>query len=411
MPEILPYVYLGYMFVSLYFVFFYLITYASNRKRIYEFPKITKKYSISIVIPAWNEEETLKGTVESVVKSKYPIKKVIIVDDCSTDSTLEIAKKLEKKYKNVKVLHNEKNLGKAGSLNRGIKYTDTELVAVIDCQSYLEKDSISKLIGFFDDPEVGVASAKILVKRKKNILEKLQSLEYAVIAWTRKLLGFADCIYVTPGPLSVYRRKAVLKVGGFDTKNMTEDIEMTWKLVYHKYKVKMSLASHVETVTPRTIRKWYRQRQRWNMGGLQCLGKYKKVIFSSGHNMLGLFIIPYFALTLLLGVVGLGIFSYLVIRRFFLTTLYTKYAFLANVPVVTLNDFYFTSSVLNYIGVVLFVLGLFFTIFALKTIKPKGINIYSPILLLIYLLIYLTAYPIILLISLVRIARGDYRWW
>ncbi len=409
--QFLPYIYLFYIFVSLYFLFFYIINYISNRKKIFEHPAITRNYPVSVIIPSYNEEETIEGTVLSVLKSRYKPVEIIIVNDNSKDRTREIAESLAKRYPIVKVINNTRNLRRAGSLNKAIKIAKGELIAAIDSDSYLQKDAIENLIGFFDDPQVGVATAKVLVKKKTGLLEKLQALEYSVIAWTRKLLGFVDCIYVTTGPLSIYRKSAIIKTGGFDDKNMTEDIEMTWHLISCKYKVKMSLASHVETVAPNKLRMWYRQRQRWNIGGLQCLNKYKSLIFSSAHNMLGLFIIPYFVATLILGLTGLGIFSYLIIRRIISFILLTKYSSLANVPVVTLNQFYFTASILNYLGVVLFIFGLFFTIFALRTIKPKGINIYSPLVLLIYLLVYLTIYPFILVTSIIRIIIGDYGWW
>ena len=294
MARILPYVYLTYMFISLYFFFFYMILYHKNKKKLYENPPIKTKRDLTVLIPAWNEESTLAGTVESIEASDYDVRRIIIINDSSTDSTQAIAERLASKYSNITILNNKKNLGKAGSLNRAIGMVTTELVAVVDSQSYLEVDSISKLMGYFENPKVGVATAKILVRNKGKLLERLQALEYSIIAFTRKLLGFVDCIYVTPGPLSIYRMTAIKQTNGFDTKNMTEDIEMTWNLISKGWKVEMNLNSHVETVTPNKIKKWWRQRNRWNMGGLQCLLKYKHTVMNKTYGMLGLFIVPYF---------------------------------------------------------------------------------------------------------------------
>ncbi|MBS3074364.1 glycosyltransferase family 2 protein [Candidatus Pacearchaeota archaeon] len=411
--KILPYIYLFYMFVSLYFFFFYVILYKRNKERLYEVPKIKKRYTISVLIPAWNEEGTLRGTVESVIGSArgYPLKEIIIINDASTDGTLRLARELAGKYSIVRVLNNKRNLGKAGGLNRAIPLVRGELIAVVDSQSYLERDSIKNLIGFFEEQRVGVATAKILVRHKVKFLEKLQALEYAVIAFTRKMLGFIDCIYVTPGPLSIYRKEVLLEVGGFDTKNLTEDIEMTWRIVSRGYSVRMGLSSHVETVTPNKFKKWWRQRNRWNMGGLQCLIKYKKMMFNKENNMLGMFIVPYFALTLFLGLLGLGIFIYLTIRNMLSSILYTKYTIAAGSSLITLNDFYFTATVLNFLGIALFIASLIFTIIGLRAIKQEGVKIYSPPLMAAYLLIYLTIYPIILINSIIRLIRGDVKWW
>ncbi len=410
--KILPWIYLGYMFVSLYFFFFYIILYNRNRKEIYASPRITKRYGVSVLIPAWNEQDTLEGTVVSVINSArgYPVNEIIIINDASTDRTKEIAEGLARKYRIVRVLNNEKNMGKAGGLNRAIPLTKSELVAVVDSQSYLEIDSIKNLIGFFDDPRVGVATGRILVKKRENLLEKLQALEYSIVAFTRKMLGFVDAIYVTPGPLSLYRRRALIEARGFDTKNMTEDIEMTWRLISKGYIVRMSLNSHVETVTPNKLKKWWRQRNRWNMGGLQCLRKYRRFMFNKKYNMLGLFIVPYFTLTLLLGLIGLGIFVYIAVRNVLSNLLYAKYTIAAGSSLISLDNLYFTVNVLNFLGIALFVLGVIFTLIGLKIIRPKGVKIYSPPLLAAYIIIYLTIYPIILISSIIRLARKDVGW-
>jgi poly-beta-1,6-N-acetyl-D-glucosamine synthase len=411
--KVLPIIYLAYMFISLYFFFFYVILYRRNKSRLHEVLPIKKKYGLTIMIPAKDESETLKETVISVINASksYPIKEIIIINDGSTDNTLKIARGLEQEYGQIRVLHNPVSLGKAGSLNRAIKIATTELVAVVDSQSHLERDSIKNLIGFFNEENVAVATGKILVRRKENFLEKLQALEYAVIAFTRKMLGFVDAIYVTPGPLSIYRKKVLLEVGGFDTKNLTEDIEMTWRIVSRGYDVRMSLESNVETVTPRSLKKWWRQRNRWNMGGLQCLIKYRHMIFNKNHKMLGMFIVPYFALTLFLGLVGMGIFIYLTMRNMLSSLLYTKYTIAAGSSLITLNDLYFTATILNMLGIALFVASTIFTIIGLRTIRPSGVKIYSPPLMGAYLLIYLTIYPVILINSIIRLIKGDVKWW
>ena len=106
------------------------------------------------------------------------------------------------------------------------------------------------MAGYFDDEKTGAVTTRILVRNRNNFIRKMQAVEYKVIAFTRKMLGFLDSIYVTPGPMALYRKSALIQIKGFDKKNMTEDIEATWHLIYEGYKIKMSFLSKASTVAP-----------------------------------------------------------------------------------------------------------------------------------------------------------------
>ncbi|MEK6913553.1 MAG: glycosyltransferase family 2 protein, partial [Nanoarchaeota archaeon] len=149
--KFLPVVYLTYMFISMYLLFFSLILYFNNKKHLFEYPLVTKKYSVSFVIPAYNEGQTIKDTINHIFAIDYPnIKEVIVVNDCSTDNTKKVVEDLQKKYPNLILINNPKNLGNAGrTKNVGLRYAKGELIAFVDADSYPAKDSLQKMIGFF----------------------------------------------------------------------------------------------------------------------------------------------------------------------------------------------------------------------------------------------------------------------
>ena len=396
------------MFISIYLMSLFIIIYVKSRKILFDYPKPEKKYTISVIIPVYDEQETIADTIKSVFQSKYPLKEVIVINDCSKDNTKKVIESLMKKYLKLKLINNNKNLGKANSLNKGIKQAKSELIAIVDADSYPEPDAIAKMVGFFNDKKVGAVTNSILVKNKEKFIEKLQAFEYAVIAWTRKLLDYIDSVYVTNGPLSIYRTNALKEVNGFDPKNLTEDIEVTWHLLSKGYKAKMSLAAKTYSTVPSTFNGWKKQRIRWNIGGLQTINKYKNLIFKK--NMLGYFIIPFFVLSLVLGIIGLIIFLYVFIRRSLSAYLSTSYSIYAQTALLTLQDINLTPSILVYFGLTLFFLGLFFTIFALRIMKEEQLKRENIFNLLFYTLIYLTGFPILMVISIFKLATKKLEW-
>src|SRR3989344_1669285 len=408
MPEALTVVYLTYMFIALYFMSLFALTFIQNRKEMFSVPKIVRKYSVSILIPAYNEEDSIEGTVKTVLNSDYEnILEVIIINDGSKDSTLKIAKELERRYSKVKVL-NKENSGKADSLNQALKIAKGEIIGVVDADSYPDSHAISSMVGFFSDPKVGAVTTRILVRNRKSFLGRMQAIEYKVIAFTRKLLGFLDSIYVTPGPLALYRKNALLKIHGFDKKNMTEDIEATWHLTKEGYKVRMSYIAKSTTVAPDTLKKWIKQRIRWNIGGYQTILKYKNHFFKKG--MLGLFILPFFSISLFLGVFGLGIFFYRIFRRILFSYLSTKYSIAAQTAIIAIEDVNLNPSILNFLWVILFILGLLFIFFALKHVNEKTHEKESFFSVIFYSLVYILLRPIVLIISLGKFLTGKYSW-
>ncbi len=409
--EFLTGLYLTYTFISFYFLTMYILVYVQNRKQIYEVIEPDKIRSLSMVIPCFNEEKSISKNIEAFLASNYKgLKKLIIVDDCSTDNSYEIIKQYAKKYPRVMALRTPKNTGcAAGAKNFGIEYVKTELIGFSDADSLPNKNAISKMVGFFNDSKVGGVTSRVFVNSPKNYLTRAQSIEYKIIAFTRKLLGFLDSIYVTNGPLSIYRKKAFDQTGGFDENNMTEDIELTWRLVSKGWKIHMSIPAIVRSFVPTTVKTWFHQRIRWNVGGLQTVAKYRKKFFQCG--MLGLFIMPFFMLSWFLGITGLFFLVYRFIKYIMMKFLVAKYSVAAQVALVSMNDFNLNPSILFIFGITLLVLGLIYTTTALFHSKEKGlITGHSARDIFIYSFFYLLMYPPLLIVSFYKYLRGYNTW-
>lgn len=406
--ELITWVYLFFIFISLYSVFLVLLLHLKNRNNLYEEKPLKKYYSLSVLIPAWNKEDCIADTIKAVKAVDYPkeLKEIIVIDDKSTDKTLEIASQ----FKDIKIILKEKNEGKAAALNTGIKEATSNIIAVIDADSFPEKDSFKKMLAYFEDPQVGGVTSTIIVKNPKNLLEKMQAIEYFLIAWGRKILDFIDSVYVTPGPLSMYRKDILIKVGGFDTNNITEDIEIAWKILKHGYKNKMCLGAKVYTDVPKKLKQWWRQRVRWDIGGLQTANKYKNSFFNKNQNMFGLFVVPKFIISHILSLTGFSIFiyvAYIHTKTFILARFY-------NVVTHTLpfriEPLHIMPSVFTFFILLFFIITIIYTLLGLKSVNKAKIGLKGNFRIALYLLFYLAVYPIILIHSIFLLLTGNIKW-
>ena len=188
----------------------------------------------------------------------------------------------------------------------------------------------------------------------------------------------------------------------------TEDIEATWHLIKAGYDIKMSYIAKSTTVAPDTFKKWIKQRIRWNIGGWQTIMKYKKYFFRKG--MLGHFILPLFSISLVIGVVGLGIFFYRALRKILFSYLSTKYSLAAQTAIFALEDINLNPSILNFLGIILFVIGLLFVLFSLKHVNRQIKEKESFFSVIFYSVVYIVLQPLVLIISLSKLATGKYSW-
>jgi biofilm PGA synthesis N-glycosyltransferase PgaC len=248
------------------------------------------------------------------------------------------------------------------------------------------------------------------VKDAKNYLERLQEMEYLLIAWGRKLLDYVGSVYVTPGPLSLYRKDALEKIGGFDEKILTEDIEVAWRLHRAKYTVKMALGARVYTKAPKTWKKWWNQRLRWDIGGLQTIGKHKETLFRRGYGIFGLFIVPFFSVSIVLSMMGLGLFVYLFTTRAADYAAFSYYAWKAGINPLEYYSISFIPNVFTVLGILGFGLSWIYLIIGLRTMGKK-ITPQTIVDMFMYLVPYLFLFPILLVHSFWRIAAYRKQKW
>ncbi|MEW6722653.1 MAG: glycosyltransferase [Candidatus Micrarchaeota archaeon] len=288
LPTILNYLV---AFFSLFTVNVFILVYLKHRKDYLKPPEKTDwTPSVSIVMPAHNEEKTIAASIESILSLDYPKEKLelIVVDDGSTDGTYEAAKGFASK--SVRVF-TKKNGGKGSALNFGLKKAEGELVATMDADSFVSPGTLRELIPYFADPEVAAVSPAVKIKQSDNWVREFQRLEYLMILFSRKLLSFLESVPVTPGPFSMFRRSVFDKVGLFDEHNLVEDQEIALRIQSHHLKIRSSMSAEVFTEPPDNLRDLIKQRVRWQRGGFRNYWKYRHMV-KPEYGDFGMYSVP-----------------------------------------------------------------------------------------------------------------------
>ena len=402
-------VYAVMFFFGFYFLLIFVLLYSSHKEEINKDPEVTKEYSLSIVIPCYNAGENIARTISNLLKSDYKnLKKIIVVDDCSTDNSHEVIKKYAEKYEKIVLVKTPKNTGcAAGAKNYGAKFVRTELIGFTDDDSLPENDAISKMVGYFDEGKVAAVTSRVLVKNKKKFMGYFQNIDYLVIAWSRKILDFIGSVYVTNGPLSLYRMSSFREVGCFNEKNVTEDIELTWNLLSRGYKTKMAYTAKVLTIVPDKLNIRIKQRVRWNVGGIQTLHKYRKFFLKRTENLFGYFVINYVFLSFLLALFGMVLVSRFLYLSFSPYLFSFPYFFRGYNPFLFF-EIDFSLSVMLLWGMFFLGLSILFHKLALKDSGLKKRNLF---VILVYTFLYRPLYMIPFILAWYKIIRRDIGWY
>lgn len=234
---------------------------------------------ITIIVPAYNEGQVIDGALASLVGLDYPQYEVVVVDDGSTDDTLERASIWEGTHGAVDFrVFTKRNGGKATALNTGIALGRYPFVFCMDADSHLEPQTLRRAVRLMEDESVGAVAGNVKVANRGKLITSLQALEYIEgLNMPRRAQGFIAAVNIVPGPVGLFRREALEEVGGYDTDTFAEDADLTLKLVAAGWKVVYEDTAIAWTEAPDRWLDLVQQRYRWTRGILQSLKKRKSL--------------------------------------------------------------------------------------------------------------------------------------
>jgi cellulose synthase/poly-beta-1,6-N-acetylglucosamine synthase-like glycosyltransferase len=301
---------------------------------------------ISILVPAYNEQETIVENIKSLISLNYPKFEVIVINDGSKDETLNRViqefdlkevhqpvryrintNKIRGIYKNLDIPNlivvDKENGGKADALNAGINISNYPIVTSIDADSILESDSLVRVVMPFIEDKKTIAVGGIVriangsvIKRGRVVdigLPKSRVAMFQIVEYLRAFLtgrvgwDAVNSLLIVSGAFGAFKKDAVIEVGGYAKNTIGEDMELIVKMHDYllrnkrKYRIKFVPDSVCWTQAPETLKDLRSQRRRWHIGLMDSLLKHKRMFFNPRYKQIGLIAVPYFWLFEMMG--------------------------------------------------------------------------------------------------------------
>ena len=245
---------------------------------------------VSIMVPAHNEERVIARTVEALLKLDYPLDKleIIVINDNSSDGTGAILEGIKKEnpLRSMILIHTDAvtgGKGKSNALNLGLAQSTGDIIAIYDADNTPEEKALKILVHtLMRDSSLGAVIGKFRTRnRDVNLLTRFINIETLGFQWmvqAGRWQLFNLC--TIPGTNFVIRKNALLEMGGWDTKAIAEDTELSFRLYRKGYRIRYMPLSVTWEQEPQRVDVWMRQRSRWVKGNVYVLVKNMKLLFS-----------------------------------------------------------------------------------------------------------------------------------
>lgn len=242
------------------------------------FNTVSDTMKVSVLIPAYNEGKSIKKSIEAILAQSRKADEVIVVNDGSTDNTLEILDSFGGK---VTVVSHLKNYGnKSLAQQTGLKFVTGDIVVTSDADTLLDKNFIKNLIPNFEDKNVAAVSGYVK-SLKNNWITASREIDYIIGQEIYKTAqDFMNYILVIPGCAAAFRMETFHKHVEIDHDTITEDLDFTYQLHKKGFRIAFEKTAIVYTQDPPNISSYIRQMKRWYGGGWQNLLKHSDIAVS-----------------------------------------------------------------------------------------------------------------------------------
>ncbi|MBY0538338.1 glycosyltransferase family 2 protein [Patescibacteria group bacterium] len=260
---------------------------------------------VSVIVPAWNEENGIITTVEALLKSTYTNMEILVIDNASKDNTGKNVRDLIERYEltrdrslkqTIDVIYSyEGAQGKGHALNNGLNLATGDIILSIDTDCYVPPETVGNFVKYFQDPTVMAAVGNVRIGNTDTIIGVVQYLEFLFSFYFKKAESLVNTIYIIGGAAGAFRREIFDKIGPYSTTNITEDIELSVRIQAHGMRIAYAPDALVYTEGAVTLSGLMKQRLRWKRGRFETFAEHRGMFcsFKKEHNkLLSWFILP-----------------------------------------------------------------------------------------------------------------------
>lgn len=234
---------------------------------------------VSVLVPCYNEEDTIENTVKELSALEYPDYEIIVINDGSSDRTSEIVRSIADKYPRMRFIDLRENCGKANALYLGLIAAKGEILVGVDSDSYIMPDALNYMVPHFTNrfngERVGAVTGNPRVRNRSSLLAKIQLCEYAsIISLIKRTQRIWGKVMTVSGVVVAFRKRALMDAELWDRDMITEDIGVTWKLEKKFWDVRYEPRALCMMLVPETVIGLAKQRKRWASGGMEILRRH-----------------------------------------------------------------------------------------------------------------------------------------
>ncbi|MCF7220831.1 poly-beta-1,6-N-acetyl-D-glucosamine synthase [Marilutibacter chinensis] len=245
-------------------------------------PPMPEMPMVSILIPCFNEGEQVDETIAAALAQHYPDFEVIAINDGSSDDTAEKLDRLAGRHERLRVVHLDRNMGKANALRMGALAARSEYLVCIDGDALLDEYATHWMVWHLTSgPRVGAVTGNPRIRNRSTLLGRMQVGEFSsIIGMIKRAQRVYGRLFTVSGVISAFRRTALHRIGYWSDNMVTEDIDISWRLQMDHWDIRYEPNALCFILMPETLKGLWRQRLRWAQGGVEVMLQHSRDLLS-----------------------------------------------------------------------------------------------------------------------------------